>query len=378
METTERRIEFLNLQKVNSLHGGEIESAISDILSSGWYILGKSLSRFERNYANYIGSDYCVGVGNGLDSLTLALRGCIELDLLSEGDEVLVPANTFIASVLAVIESGLTPVLIDVREDNFLIDLEHAERIVSDRSRAMMVVHLYGMCSFTDEIERFCHLHGLLVIEDNAQAHGCRYKEFRTGSIGIASGHSFYPVKNLGCVGDGGAVTTSTRELSDMIRQLSNYGFSKRYHADVQGVNSRLDELQAAVLDVKLQYLDTENQRRREIAKLYHSQLSDLESSGKIRLLHPEEEGLDCVWHIFPLFTERRDELQEHLRKDGVETLIHYPIPPHKQRGLKSLKSLSLPVSERLAQTELSLPMSPVMTDSDVDYVVESIKSFYN
>ena len=377
MKAAIREIDFLNLRKVNGVHDEEIRSAISDVLSSGWYVQGKALKRFEEHYASYIGSSHCIGVGNGLDSLTLILRGFIELGKLNKGDEVIVPANTFIASILSIIESGLQPLLVDIREDTFLIDLEDTMKRMSTRTKAMMVVHLYGMCSFTDEIEVFCKAHNLLLIEDNAQSHGCRYKDLRTGNIGIASGHSFYPVKNLGCLGDGGAVTTSDKDLSSVVRQLCNYGFTERYQANLRGVNSRLDDLQASVLDVKLRYLDSENLRRQEIASLYHTLLSYEESSGKLRMLHPEKERLDCVWHIFPLFTEDRDALQEHLRTHGIGTLIHYPIPPHKQKGLKSFNHLSLPIAEKQSARELSLPISPIMSDTEVEVVANAIKSFF-
>ncbi|MCM1310217.1 MAG: DegT/DnrJ/EryC1/StrS family aminotransferase [Bacteroides sp.] len=362
-------IKFLDLKKVNDAHGAEISAAVERVLASGWYLLGQENEAFEREYADFIGTKYAVGCGNGLDALKLILRAYIELGRLKPGDEVIVPANTYIASILAISENGLTPILVEPDPATLQIDPERIE--VTPRTRAVMIVHLYGQCAYNEKIARICSGNNLLLIEDNAQAHGCRWQGRRTGSLGNAAGHSFYPGKNLGALGDGGAVTTDDPELAQMVCTLANYGSAKKYVFDHIGVNSRLDEMQTAVLRAKLPHLDADNARRRSVARRYLAEIKN----PQIAL--PRVEDFDAhVFHIFTIFTERRDELQRYLHENGVQTLIHYPIPPHKQKCYPQWNRLSLPITERIHATELSLPMSPVMTDADITKIIELLNSW--
>lgn len=374
-------IPYLDLKKMTALHGDEIQQAVRAVAGSGWYLQGEAVRQFEQHYAAYIGTTHCIGVANGLDALTLTLRAYMEMGKLAEGDEVLVPANTFIATVLAITENRLKPVFIDVHEDTLDLNTQTLEQAITPRTKALMIVHLYGRCTYTPAIQSLCQTHHLLLIEDNAQAHGCQFSEpqpcgnplphpKRTGSLGHAACHSFYPGKNLGALGDGGAVTTNDNELARMVRTLANYGFSEKYIAPHQGRNSRLDEIQAAVLDVKLKHLDSENDRRTAIARTYYSKISN----EAIRLPKMMDAG-NNVYHIFPIFTPHRDELQQHLLRHGIQTLIHYPIPPHKQVCYKEWNHLIIPVTERLAHQELSLPLNPTMTDNEVAYIVETLNS---
>lgn len=357
-------IPYLDLKKVTSLHIDEIQKAVADVVSSGWYLQGKANEVFERNYADFIGTRFCIGCGNGLDALTLILRAYIELGVMKPGDEVIVPANTYIASILAISENGLIPVLVEPSETNYQIDPDKIEEAMTERTKAIMIVHLYGCCAYTDKIGEICKKYNLKLIEDNAQAHGCKFNGRRTGSLGDAAGHSFYPGKNLGALGDAGAVTTDDEFLAKTVRSLANYGSQKKYVFKYAGRNSRLDEIQAAVLDVKLKYLDEDNEHRKEIARRYMNEIRN----PLIKL--PEVEDVDShVFHIFPIMTERRDELQKYLADNGVQTLIHYPIPPHKQECYKEWNSRSYPITERLAAQELSLPISPTHTDKEIDEV---------
>ena len=315
-------IAYLPLHQINALHDAEIREAISRVLDSGWYLKGEATRQFEAHYAEYIGTKYCIGCGNGLDALSLILRGYIELGVMQEGDEVIVPANTYIASILAITQNRLKPVLVEPSLDTLQIDDTLIAQAITPRTRALMIVHLYGRCAYTDRIGEICRQHGLKLIEDNAQAHGCIFEGRKTGSLGDAAGHSFYPGKNLGALGDAGAVTTNDSQLADVIRALGNYGSHQKYVHDYQGRNSRIDELQAAMLDVKLKYLDAENHRRKEIAALYINKVEN-------PLIRIPQSDRDCVWHIFPIFCQNRDQLQQYLAENGVETQIHYPIPPH-------------------------------------------------
>lgn len=364
-------IPYLDLKAVTAQHGEEIQRAVAEVVSSGWYLQGERVRSFEEHFAKYIGTSFCVGVANGLDALTLTLRAYRELGRMAEGAEVLVPANTFIATVLAITENGMKPVFVDVDEETLEMNVEDVELAITERTGALMLVHLYGRCTYNEQIAQVCRKHGLLLIEDNAQAHGCVYQGRRTGALGDAGCHSFYPGKNLGALGDGGAVTTNDEELSAMLKSLANYGFSRKYVAEQQGRNSRLDEIQAAVLDVKLRYLDEENRRRQALARTYYNKIRQ----PLVRLPQMMEEG-NNVYHIFPIFTTLRDELQRHFAERGIGTLIHYPIPPHKQACYKEWHHLHLPVTERLAAQELSLPLSPVMTDEEANLVVETLNSF--
>ena len=371
-------IPYLDLKRMTALHEEEIQQAVAEVVGSGWYLQGQALHRFEEHYAQYIGTKYCVGVANGLDALTLTLRAYKEMGRLKEGDEVLVPANTFIATVLAITENRLTPVFIDVDEETLDLNLKALEQAITPKTQALMLVHLYGRCTYNTHIQTLCDTHHLLLIEDNAQAHGCHTLNSnlstlnfkKTGSLGHASCHSFYPGKNLGALGDGGAVTTNDEALAQTIRSIANYGFSEKYVATYKGRNSRLDDIQAAVLDVKLNYLDAENQRRQDIARTYYNNIKN----DRIRLPKLMDNG-DNVYHIFPIFTSQRDQLKQYLQERGIGTLIHYPIPPHLQSCYPEYHHLSLPVTERLAHQELSLPLNPTMTDSEVMYIVETLNS---
>lgn len=364
-------IKFLDLERVTAAHGAEINEAVSRVVNSGWYLQGEENRRFEQNFADFIGVSHAVGCANGLDALILTFRALIELGRLSPGDEVIVPANTYIASILGITENGLTPVLVEPDPETLQLDPARAAEAVTPRTRAMLLVHLYGRCAFSDEIGKICRDNDLLLIEDNAQAHGCMFGDRRTGSLGIAGCHSFYPGKNLGALGDGGAVTTGDAELAETIRTLANYGSSKKYVFEYCGRNSRLDEIQAAVLDVKLKYLDEDNDKRRAIARIF---LDEIENPAIT--IPPTPDMSANVFHLFPILCDRRDELQKYLAGHGVQTLIHYPIPPHKQNCYKEWAHLPLPITEDIHRRELSLPISPVMTQEEAREVVRLINAW--
>lgn len=379
-------VQFLDLQQVNRLHAQEILEAMERVVDSGWFIRGNECQRFEEQYANYIGTRYCVGVGNGLDALTLIYRAYIEMGLMKPGDEVIVPANTYIASILAITENRLRPVLVEPRWDSLEIDDSLIEKAITPRTRSIMIVHLYGRCAYTEKIGELCRKYSLLLVEDNAQAHGCRYAGSDsestgslgdelplTGSLGDAAGHSFYPGKNLGALGDAGAVTTNNGELAELVRTLANYGSQKKYVFQFQGRNSRLDELQAAVLCVKLRYLENENAHRQHIADYYYQNIAHPAVTLPRYLSHRSN-----VYHLFPIFTEQRDKLQQHLSSKGIQTLIHYPLPPHQQECYEKEEwaACKLPITEKIHRQELSLPISQVMSLADAKRVVECVNSW--
>ena len=364
-------IPFLLLKKVTAQHHEELIEAVSRVVDSGWYLQGEENKRFEENYAKYIGTDHCVGVGNGLDALIWIYRAYIEMGIMKPGDEVIVHANTYIASILAITENNLVPVLVEPRPETFEIDDDRIEAAISDRTKSILIVHLYGRCAYTDKIGDLCMKYNLKLVEDNAQAHGCQFRDKKTGSLGDAAGHSFYPGKNLGALGDAGAVTTDDKDLADCIRALANYGSQKKYVFKYKGKNSRLDEIHAAVLDVKLRHLDEDNKHRQEIAKFYYENINNPLIKLPMRLNDENN-----VYHIFPVLSERRDELQQYLTENGVQTLIHYPIPPHKQECYQEWNNLSLPITERIHFQELSLPISPVMTLNEARQVVALLNSF--
>lgn len=368
-------IPYLSLQKVTAQHRDEIEAAVKKVIKSGWYLQGETTRHFEADYARYIGTRHCVGCGNGLDALTLIFRAYKELGKLQDGDEVIVPANTYIASILSITENGLTPVLVEPRLDTLELDDSLLESHLTDRTRAVLLVHLYGRCAMTQQIAGFCHRHHLLLIEDNAQAHGCMFDRRRTGSLGDAAAHSFYPGKNLGALGDAGAITTDDASLAELCRALGNYGSSRKYVFPYKGRNSRMDEIQAAVLSVKLRYLDADNQRRKQIATYYAQHISNpvVTLPGAEAWLRG---NVDHVFHIFPVLSAHRDELQDYLKQKGIGTVIHYPIPPHQQDCYPEWHSLSLPVTERIHREELSIPCNQTMTDEEVRYVAEAINFF--
>lgn len=413
-------IKYLDLKTINAPY----EHAADEVLRSGWYLKGEWTRRFEQAYAEYIGTKHCIGCGNGLDALTLIFRAYMEMGVMHEGDEVIVPANTYIASILAVTENRLKPVLVEPSPATLQIDDTLIEQAITPRTRAVMIVHLYGRCAYTPCIADICQRHGLRLIEDNAQAHGAVCSavlpQRKTGSLGHAAGHSFYPTKNLGAFGDAGAVTTDDDELATIVRALGNYGSSKKYVFDYQGRNSRMDELQAAILLAKLPHLDAANQRRKDIANRYERNVSN--DLVKLRLsdliqgqapcaveacIRGTVPVIDSVYHIFPVFSPRRDELQHYLLENGVGTEIHYPIPPHQQQCYKinaplssvssssvsslsqssssrsslslsssSVSSLSLPITEQIHAQELSIPCHQALTDDEVTRIIELLNNF--
>lgn len=364
-------VEFLSLKKITAKYSDEIHAAVSKVIDSGWYLQGEENKEFEHDYSKYIGANHCIGVANGLDALRLILRGYIELGIIKEKDEIIVPANTFIASILAITDNGLKPVLVEPDINTLQIDDSKIESAITDKTKAIMIVHLYGQCAYTDKIGSLCEKYNLKLIEDNAQAVGCKYKNRRTGSLGDAAGHSFYPGKNLGAMGDAGAVTTNDKELANIVRILGNYGSSIKYQFDYKGLNSRLDEIQAAILGVKLKYIDEDNNRRKEIARYYIKNIKN----DVVNL--PDVQNWDAhVFHLFPVLCTQRNELQQHLKENGVETLIHYPIPPHKQIAYTEWNNTRLTVTEQIHAEELSLPISQVMTNEEVVIVVNAVNSF--
>ena len=368
-------IPFLSLKEVTGLHEAEIQEAVKRVVESGWYLQGEANSRFEEHYASFIGSKHCVGCANGLDALIWIFRAYIELGVMVPGDEVIVPANTYIATILAITENGLVPVLVDPRADTLVIDDSKIEEAITSKTKAICIVHLYGRNAYTDKIGSLCQKYGLKLIEDNAQAHGCFSADGRrTGSIGDAAGHSFYPGKNLGALGDGGAVTTNDPDLAQTVRTLANYGSSAKYVFKYTGRNSRLDEIQAAVLDVKLKYLDEDNAHRQKVAGMYYEGISNPYITLPKRL-----DDTQNVYHLFPILCTKRDELQTYLKENGVETLIHYPIPPHKQECYASAPwniGLQLPVTEQIAAQELSLPIGPAIKPETVSTIIDLLNKF--
>ena len=375
-------IKYLDLKRINDLYDAEIREAVNRVLDSGWYLKGGATRQFEEAYANYIGTHYCIGCGNGLDALKLIFRAYMEMGVMQVGDEVIVPANTYIASILAITECGLTPILVEPSPDTLQIDDTLIEQAITPRTRALMIVHLYGRCAYTSRIADICHNYNLKLIEDNAQAHGCTYLSplKRTGSLGHAAAHSFYPGKNLGALGDAGAVTTNDQQLADIIRALGNYGSHQKYVHDYCGYNSRIDEIQAAILSVKLKHLDADNQHRKEIAARYEREVSN--PLVRLLLSTPEQYsrfGLasrDCVYHIFTVFSSQRERLQKYLFENGVETQIHYPIPPHKQRCYKDWNALPLPVTEQIHAQELSIPCHQALTDEETTRIIALLNAF--
>ena len=364
-------IKFLELKKITDKYSEEIHEAVSRVIDSGWYLQGKENEDFERSYSEYIGTRYAIGVANGLDALRLILSAYMEMGIMQEGDEIIVPANTFIASILAITDNNLTPVLIDPDLNTFQIDDSLIEQAINPKTKAIMIVHLYGQCAYTDKIHSLCEKYHLKLIEDNAQAHGCLYKGRKTGSLGDAAGHSFYPGKNLGALGDAGAVTTDNKELADIVRSLANYGFSKKYVSDYQGLNSRLDEIQAAILNVKLKYLDEDTKIRKQVARYYIENISNTQIST------PKVKDWDAhVFHLFPVLCKKRDCLQKYLEEHGIQTVIHYPIPPHRQKCYAYLNTLQFPVTEQIHQQELSLPISSILTPEEIEHITETINTF--
>ena len=371
-------IPFLSLKSITAKYASEIHEAARRVIDSGWYLQGVENERFEENYAKYIGSKYCIGCANGLDALIWIFRAYIELGVMKPGDEVIVPANTYIATILSITENGLVPVLVEPNPNTLQIDDNLIEERITEKTKAICIVHLYGRLAYTEKIAELCKKYNLKLVEDNAQAHGCTYKGTKTGNLGDATGHSFYPGKNLGALGDGGAVTTNDEELAKTIRTLANYGSQKKYVFQYTGRNSRLDEIQAAILNVKLAHLDEDLKERQKVAAYYYENINN-----PLITLPERLDDENNVYHLFPIIVkgkENRDRLQTYLAENEIGTVCHYPIAPHKQecyaKETWNTPQLSLPITERLADEELSLPMSPCMTEEEVKRVVECLNKW--
>jgi dTDP-4-amino-4,6-dideoxygalactose transaminase len=367
-------IKFLDLKEINNSFEPQISGSIKRVLDSGWYLLGNEAKAFEQEYADFIGVKHCIGVANGLDALRLIFKAYLELKVFKEGDEIIVPANTYIASILAITDNRLTPVLVEPDINTYNIDPYKIEEKITERTRGIMIVHLYGQNAMHPEILRLVQKYKLRLIEDNAQAQGCYYGSKRTGSLHGSAGHSFYPGKNIGALGDAGAVTTDDDELADVIRTIANYGSKIKYQNLYKGLNSRLDEIQAAILRTKLPRLDSDNQRRREIVQFYVSNITNKEIILPAKnTIQSVTSNLQHVWHVFVIRTKNRDKLQKYLYDNGIQTMIHYPIPPHKQLAYKEWNNLSLPITEQIHREVLSLPLSQLLHPEDISFIVDSV-----
>ncbi|EEW8662545.1 DegT/DnrJ/EryC1/StrS family aminotransferase [Escherichia coli] len=364
-------IDFLNLQKSNARYNNELIEAAVRVIESGWYISGSELNAFENNFAKYCKVKHAIGVANGLDALTLTLKAWQELGKLKRNDEVLVPANTFIASILAISEAGLKPVLVEPNEFSYNLSVDNIRAKITANTRVILPVHLYGLISPMDEIMNFARENNLLVLEDSAQSHGASINGKKAGSWGDAAGFSFYPGKNLGALGDAGAVTTNDTDLADTVRYLRNYGSKIKYKHEFKGVNSRLDEIQAAFLNVKLNYLDDDIRIRRNIANRYLNEIKN-----ELIVLPTISSEENHVWHLFVIRIKDRDSLQHYLTKHNIQTVIHYPTPPHRQLAYKEFKDLCFPLSEELHREVISIPMDPTLTEEQVSYVINVLNKF--
>ena len=361
-------IKFLDLKKVNERFRSKMDATVKRVLDSGWYLLGKEGEAFEREFAAYCGVQHCIGCANGLDALKLIIQAYG----IGIGDEVIAPANTYIASLISISANGAMPVLVEPDPKTCLINPDLIEQVVTPRTKAIMVVHLYGRAMDMTKVWEIARRHKLKIIEDSAQSHGAMFNGRRCGNLGDASGFSFYPGKNLGCLGDGGAVTTNDDTLAEKIRALRNYGSDVKYHFPYRGTNSRLDEIQAAWLRVKLPLLDADNQKRREIAKRYLEGIRN----PLLRLPTMPEDETQHVWHVFTVFCDRRDELKHYLDDKGVQTVIHYPIPPHRQPAYTEWHDLSLPITEKIHESIISIPISPVLSDEEVAEIIDILNAF--
>ena len=364
-------VKLLDLQAITAMHGDEIKAAVNRVIDSGWFLQGSENKQFETNYAKYIGTEHCVAVGNGLDALYLLMRGYKEMGLMQDGDEIIVPANTYIATIIAITRNKLVPVLVEPTWEHLEIDIDKIEAAITSKTKGIMIVHLYGRIAYNDKLGKICEKYGLKLMEDCAQSHGCAWKGVKTGALGDAAAHSFYPGKNLGALGDAGAVTTNDAELASVIRALANYGSQKKYVFKYVGMNSRMAETDAAALDVKLKYLDEDNRKRQELADYYYTHITNPLITLPTRI--PNENN---VYHQFPIFCERRDELQEYLKENGIQTLIHYPIPPHKQECYKEWNERSYPITEKIHAQELSIPMNQVVSKDEATEVVKVLNNF--
>ena len=364
-------IKLLDLQAITAMHGDEYKSAVNRVVDSGWFLQGNENKQFEADYANYVGTCHCIAVANGLDALYLLMRGYIEMGIMQAGDEIIVPANTYIATIIAITRNDLVPVLVEPTWEHLEIDIEQIERHITSKTKGIMIVHLYGRIAYNDKLGEICKKYGLKLMEDCAQSHGCAWKGIKTGALGDASAHSFYPGKNLGAFGDAGAVTTNDAELASVIRALANYGSQKKYVFKYVGMNSRMSESDAAVLGVKLKYLDEDNKKRQRLAAYYYKHINN-----RLITLPKRIADENNVYHQFPIFCERRDELQKFLTDNGIQTLIHYPIPPHKQECYKEWNVRSYPITEKIHARELSIPMNQVISAKEAEEVVSVINSF--
>ena len=360
-------VKFLDLYKINEQYRTEIEERIKQVLDSGWYIMGKQDEIFENNFADYCGTKHCIGCANGLDALNLIIRGYG----FGHGDEIIAPANTYIASILAISQNDCTPVLVEPSINTYNIDPDLIEEKITDKTKAIMVVHLYGQAVQMKKIWEIAQKYNLKIIEDSAQGHGAIYEGRRTGNLGDASGFSFYPGKNLGCLGDGGCITTNDDDLAQKLRALKNYGSHKKYCNLYKGINSRLDEIQAGILDTKLKYLDKDNEKRRIVAKYYLDNIKN-----ELIILPQIYNEKAHVWHVFAVRTKNRDKFQEYLKENDIQTIIHYPTPPHKQEAYRELNNLSYPITEEIHKTIISLPISPVMSKEEMQKVVNVVNNY--
>ena len=365
------KVPFLSLKDITAKYADELHNAVLRVTDSGWYLQGNENKSFEEHYAQYIGTKFCVGVANGLQALELMIRSCKMLYGWQDGDEIIVQGNTYIATILSISQNNLKPILIEPNEETLMLDVAEIEKSITPKTRGLMLVHLYGRCLYDETIMKLCKENNIFLFEDNAQAHGCAFNGKKTGSFGIAAAHSFYPGKNLGAFGDAGAVTTNNEQIANLVRVLANYGSSKKYVFDYIGENSRLSEMDAAVLDIKLKHLDEDNNRRRTVAKMYYDGIKN--TSIKIPTKLSDEKN---VFHIFPVFTENRDTFQQYLKDHEIDTIIHYPIPPHKQKAYEHWKNISLPITERIHKHELSLPINPTIPDEQVKYVINIINEW--
>lgn len=366
-------INFLNLKELNSKYESELQEACSRVIQSGWYIMGEELRNFETEFATYVGSKYCLGVANGLDALTLSLKAWILMGKLSEGDEVIVQANTYIASILAITANNLVPVLVEPSDTSFNLSVDNIKKAISTRTKAILPVHLYGQLSPMDEIMNIAQEHGLLVLEDCAQSHGASVFGRNAGNWGHAAGFSFYPGKNLGALGDAGAITTNDSEFFDVVKALRNYGSHKKYENIYEGVNSRLDEIQAAMLRVKLRHLNDETSTRQKIAKIYRTSI--VNPYITLPAISSGNES-SHVWHLFVIRANDRAKLQEYLNHHNIQTLIHYPIPPHKQQAYPSWNNQSLPITEAMHREVLSIPLDSTLNEDNIKYIVETLNGY--
>ena len=364
-------IHFLNLRKLNQPFEAAFQKKMKQFLEGGWYILGNEVKQFETDFATYCGTKHCIGVGNGLDALVLILKAYTHLGKLQKGDEIIVPANTYIASILAILQADLVPVLVEPRLETYNINPEEIEAKITSKTKAILPVHLYGQLAEMKDINTIAKKHNLLVVEDAAQAHGSKLEETRAGNLSNAAAFSFYPSKNLGALGDAGAITTNDDELAEVLFSMRNYGSKIKYENEIIGVNSRLDELQAAFLNVKLPHLDTENQFRRQIAKRY---LSEIKNDKIVLPFWNESEN--HVFHLFVIRSINRNKLQTYLLENKIETMIHYPIPPHKQKALFSWNHLSFPITEKIHEEVLSIPMNPSLTDDEVSHIITVLNKY--